>query len=185
MLTFDDGYYNNYSYLYPLLEKYDMRAVISVLGRYADEYSACNEKPNNNYSHATWTMLKEMKDSGRVEILNHSYDMHSADSRLGLKKKQGESEEHFKQAVVKDVTKLQARFVEQLNLECRAFTYPFGFENETTEGIMKGLGMKATLSCYEGINELTQGDSECLYSLKRYNRPWGKSSADYFKKLDY
>ena len=39
MLTFDDGYYNNLHYVVPLLEKYNMRAVISVVGKYTDDYS--------------------------------------------------------------------------------------------------------------------------------------------------
>ena len=32
MLTFDDGYYNNYCYVYPLLKKYNAKAVISIIG---------------------------------------------------------------------------------------------------------------------------------------------------------
>ena len=36
MITLDDGYLNNLTYMLPLLEQYDMRAVISVIGLYSE-----------------------------------------------------------------------------------------------------------------------------------------------------
>ena len=78
MLTFDDGYYNNYYYAFPLLEEYDAKIVISPICRYTDEYSQA-EDAHPNYSHITWDNINEMIDSGRVEIQNHSYNMHSYD----------------------------------------------------------------------------------------------------------
>ena len=39
LITFDDGYYNNYSYAFPLLKKYDMKAVISIVGNFTEQYS--------------------------------------------------------------------------------------------------------------------------------------------------
>lgn len=33
IITFDDGYYNNFTYLAPLLRKYDMKAVVSIVRR--------------------------------------------------------------------------------------------------------------------------------------------------------
>ena len=53
ILTFDDGYYNNYTYLLPLLEKYDMKAVISIVGDFTDNFSGTNEV-NTNYSYFRW-----------------------------------------------------------------------------------------------------------------------------------
>ncbi len=39
MLTFDDGYFNDYVYAYPLLKKYNSKIVFSPIGRYVDQYS--------------------------------------------------------------------------------------------------------------------------------------------------
>ena len=84
VITFDDGYYNNYLYAYPLLEKYDAKMVISVIGKYTDLYDG--EKPNAYYSHVTWDMINEMLASGRVEIGNHTYSMHTNGERRGSKR---------------------------------------------------------------------------------------------------
>ncbi|MGN1085576.1 MAG: polysaccharide deacetylase family protein, partial [Porcipelethomonas sp.] len=42
IITADDGFYNNEAYLLPLLEKYDMKAVISVVGYYTEVTAAAD-----------------------------------------------------------------------------------------------------------------------------------------------
>ena len=60
MITFDDGYYNNYLNAYPLLQKYQMKAVISIIVGETDKYSELDEN-KENYSHITWDMINEWK----------------------------------------------------------------------------------------------------------------------------
>lgn len=43
IITFDDGYYNNLSYAVPLLHKYNMKAVVSIVGEYSDRYTESDE----------------------------------------------------------------------------------------------------------------------------------------------
>ena len=81
ILTFDDGYYDNYFYGYPLAKKHDIKFIISPIGKKTDEYSETGEE-NPNYSYLTWERLKEMSDSGYVEIQSHSYDMHQIDGEI-------------------------------------------------------------------------------------------------------
>ena len=75
MLTFDDGYYNNYLNAYPLLQKYGMKAVLSIIVGETDKYSGLDEN-KESYSHVTWDMVNEMRESGLVEIQNHTYNLH-------------------------------------------------------------------------------------------------------------
>ena len=65
MLTFDDGYYNNLLYALPLLEQYDMRAVLSPVGSYTDRFTDTPD-PNPNYGHLTWEELAALQTSGRT-----------------------------------------------------------------------------------------------------------------------
>lgn len=61
MLTFDDGYDDNYDYLFPLLQQYGMKATIFVITGYV------------NYPYyLTEAEIKEMSDSGLVSIQSHT-----------------------------------------------------------------------------------------------------------------
>lgn len=181
MLTFDDGYYNNYSYLFPLLKKYNFRAVLSVVGRYTDEYSREGEKMNNNYSHATWKQLKEMQDSGYIEIQNHSYDLHDWSQRHGILRKKGEDSDHYREYITADILKMQEKLKQHMGKEAVCFAYPFGSVNKESREIVEGLGFSVTLGCEEGVNYIDKNHS--LKELKRFNRPDSPATEEFFKKI--
>ena len=67
MITFDDAYESFYEYAFPILQQRNCKAVLGVVGRYADEYTA-SEDHHINYSYCTWTQLDEMVQSGLVEL---------------------------------------------------------------------------------------------------------------------
>ena len=181
IITFDDGYYNGYVYLYPLLEELGMKAIISVVGSFSLAHSP-QEKLNPNYSYLTWEQMKEMMDSGLVEIQNHSFDMHSVKGkRLGAGKRKNESFADYEKALTEDTLRFQDMCKEKLGWEPNTYVYPFGAFCQESEEILAKLGFKATLSCYEKINYIDEGSS--LFSLRRYNRPGGKSSEAFFKGI--
>lgn len=63
ILTFDDGYEDNYTNLFPLLKKYGVKATIFVIGN----------APSNQEIMATDQQIREMSTSGLVSIQSHSY----------------------------------------------------------------------------------------------------------------
>ena len=180
VITFDDGYYNNYLYAYPLLEKYDAKMVISVIGKYTDLYDG--EKPNAYYSHVTWDMINEMLASGRVEIGNHTYSMHTNGERRGSKKIKGETDEHYSKILTEDIGKLQAEMFEHTRTYPSVYTYPFGAISNASFGIIADMGFLASLSCAEKPSTVTRGKPESLRCLGRFLRPTKISSADFFEK---
>lgn len=180
ILTFDDGYYNNYVYIYPLLKEYNAKAVISIVGSYADLYTQ-QKDTNPNYAHLSWEVIREMSDSGLVEFQNHTYNFHSFDKgRKGCKKNRGESVEEYTRILTEDVGSMQEKCLEQLGSTPTTFTYPFGFVCDESFEIIKELGFKASLSCQEGINRLGRDPDE-LYMLKRCIRTPKRSARDILK----
>ncbi len=182
LITFDDGYFNNYCYAYPLLKQYNTKAIISIIGKYTDLYSEIDED-NPNYSHITWEQAREMCDSGLVEIQNHSYDSHTTDKgRNGTKKKKGESGAAYASYILSDIGRLQDEVERNLGYRPLVFAYPFGSVSEASYDILKEMGFKITLSCEEKVNRIRQGDTECLYMMDRYLRTNKRSVEEILKK---
>lgn len=184
VLTFDDGHFNNYTYVYPLLQKYQGKAVISVVGAYTDEYTASGDK-NPNYAYLSWAECKEMSDSGMVEIENHSDDFHTIDAnRSGSRRNKSEYAWDYEHRFKADLNALQEKIKVNIGKTATTFTYPFGIISPESVQYVKDLGFSATLSCTEGINYLT-GNPEELYGLKRCIRPNNKGVAEILAKYMY
>lgn len=183
MLTFDDGYYNNYLYAYPLAKKYDMKIIIAPIGYYTDLFSESGEE-NGNYSHLTWKRIEEMIQSGMVEFQNHSYNLHSSEKggRIGTRQLNGEGFQEYAELLTEDLNTMQRKMTENTGYTPTAFVYPFGLISKQEPEIIEGLGFQCTFTCEERTNYLTR-DSEKLFGLGRYLRPSGKESAAYFQNI--
>lgn len=180
LLTFDDGYYNNYLYAYEIAKQYRCKFLLAPIGRYADAYSETGET-NAYYTHATWEQLREMVNSGLVELGNHSYDLHSTEAR-GVKRKPGEGGGAYRARIAADLTKAQEAFRRELGVAPKVFVYPFGEMSDGAGEVVRELGFEVTLTCREKVSKVTR-DAESLYGLGRYLRPSGVSSGEFFKKV--
>lgn len=180
LLTFDDGFYNNYCYVYPVLKETNSKAVISVVGSFVE--AASPDQENAGWSYLTSKEIGELATSGLVEIENHSYDFHHLKGRNGCLPKKGEPENTYKAIFRNDTLENQKIITESGAPLPLCYTYTFGAYNKETEQMLKEMGFLCTLGCQEGINQITHQDNS-LYLLKRYNRASGKSSAAFLKPI--
>lgn len=180
MITFDDGYYNNYLYAYPLLQEQGMKAVISIIGNQTALFTE-NGQENAYWSYLSTARCLEMVQDGTVEIQNHSYDLHTYGERRGCLRTRGEDVASYRALLQHDTRETQT-LLEDAGLPApTCYTYPFGSLSEESESVMREMGFRCTLGCQEGMNLVTR-DPEDLYRMKRYNRPSGISTGAFMQK---
>lgn len=147
VLTFDDGYEDNFTNAFPVLKKCNFPAAIFLETDILD-----NEKINKNgvvYKMLKWVQVKEMKNSGIIEFGAHTLS-HPKLSRLNL------------MSVEKEIIQSKEILENRLGKKCDFFAYPFGDFNEQTVVIAKN-NFKAAFTVKNGA--VKYGDN--LMELKR------------------
>ncbi len=181
MITFDDGYYNNLVYVLPILERMDMKAVISVVGSYTQKASELMDQ-NPAYAYLTWEDLRALEESGRVEIASHTYALHAIkNGREGVKRKSWETKEEHEALLISDIETFQNAMVEHGGFSIGTFAYPYGRWDNDAEAVLRKTGFTMTLTCRERMNYIERNPAS-LYHLGRYNRPSGISTEEFMQK---
>ena len=115
ILTFDDGYTSNYSLIFPILKKYNVPATIFVTVSTMDSFGKM-----------TWNQMREMEQSGLVNIQSHSW-MHVDHSSISHQK------------VCEYISASYNLLEEKLGKRSpRLFAYPHGMYTADTINIIKG-----------------------------------------------
>jgi peptidoglycan/xylan/chitin deacetylase (PgdA/CDA1 family) len=178
VITLDDGFLNNLTYVLPILEKYDMRAVISVVGSFCQEYTL-HPDPDPAYAYLTWEDVSTLHRSGRFEIANHTYEMHTVGVRRGCMRRADESVAAYSATLSADLSRLQSMLTEKCGVTPTVFAYPYGAVSSEALYVLQSLGFQAALTCDERIDYLSSKKSEQLYRLGRFNRPAGMTTKDF------
>ena len=127
-LTFDDAYADFYFLIFPLLKKYNLKALLAIPSKYILDDT--DETPENrmNFEHndlfenyqkatfCTYKELKEMKESGLVVFGSHSH------SHIDLTQKQVDLDLELR--VSKEILE------KKLNTKIENFVFPFGKYNQ-------------------------------------------------------
>lgn len=166
IISMDDGYDSNYNIMYPILKKYNAKAVIFVIG------NMIREEPGKHWNKnslvwMTWDMLKEMEDSGLVEIQNHGYIHKPADKLM---------DEEFRESVINGEELLNEKLGER---KVKTFAYPHGKATTYTKQILKENGYIAHFM----VNPGTIKKTSKMDSLPRIIVSYGKTGEDVIKLI--
>ena len=168
LITFDDAQLSFMLYALPLLEKYDMRAVLAVVGGYADEYTASGDR-NPAYAYMSWADVAGAAASGRVEIASHTQSMHDASgARRGCRINPGEAAAGYAAALNADLERVERSIEAAAGARPYVFAYPFGFTCPEAEAVLAERGYLAALTCEGRVNSLARGGG--MLTLARFNR---------------
>ncbi|CCN46321.1 putative Glycosyltransferase fused with Polysaccharide deacetylase [Vibrio nigripulchritudo MADA3029] len=145
MITVDDGFKDNHELLLPLLKKYNFKAVLyAVTGETYNRWDVEGvETPDRKVELMSREQLKEMSDSGLVEVGGHTLT-HPKLSQL--------DEAQQRHEIKANKEKLEALLGKSLT----SFAYPYGDHNEDTKRISKELGYDFSVATNSGPHALHQ-----------------------------
>ncbi|MBO5478458.1 MAG: polysaccharide deacetylase family protein [Clostridia bacterium] len=148
IITFDDGYYSNYEYIYPILKKYNVKVSIFIV---TDKVG----KKIDGKKYLGWNECLEMQNSGLVEIFSHS-KRHVFYDKLGAR-------------VIRDDVKESYQEIEK-NLgkqNLKVFAYPYGAYTKEAVWALKQNGID--MQVYDiGMNYFNKLNKDYI---KRINIP--------------
>ena len=167
LITFDDGHLNNITYALPLLEKYDMKAVVNITGAFTVQAEKEND-PNPAYAYMTRENAAELLSGDVFSVGCHTYNMHSLNGRKGAARNNGESEEDYLRAFAEDTDK----WLELFGSGHCVYAYPYGAMSREGFDVLRERGFRIILTCRETGNFVYSDGSmkDELVIIDRYNR---------------
>lgn len=180
LLTFDDGYRDFYSQVFPLLKAYRYPAVLAVVGSWLDaapgETVDYGGTPVPREKFLSREQLREMAGSGLVEIASHSYDGHrgiaanpQGNRQPALSARLYDSESNcyeddaaYFARVHADLNKNADLIAKMVGARPRVMVWPFGKYSIPAIRAAREAGMTVTLGLGDGA-----GDTDHLTGVKR------------------
>ena len=139
MITFDDGYEDNYQNAYPILKKYGFTGTIFVITDFV----------SNQPNYLTWEQIKEMKANGM------DFQSHTASHK---------SMTELTEAQLKDeLTKSKQTLDTQLNQDTKFMAYPTGTYNLYIAKLVNDAGYRGAFTIKYGNVDRASN----IYALER------------------
>jgi len=139
-ITFDDGYKNNYTYVFPILKKYNLKTTIFVI---VDEIGRRDR--------LSWDEIKEMQASGLITIGSHAMGPGILTEIKSM--------EEIKRQIFKSKKILE----EKLGAPTNTFSYPEGRFNQEIRQLAIGAGYELAVATSPG----KRFSSSDIFALKR------------------
>ncbi len=114
LITFDDGYMNNYDLAYPLLREFGMKGCVFLVHETIDKHNAWHDPTTEPWvKMLTWSQISEMKNSGIFEFGSHTMSHRNLAALTP-------------EEVRWEVAESKKRLEERLDDDVVAFAYPYG-----------------------------------------------------------
>jgi len=172
VITFDDGYRDNWYVAAPLLKKYGMNAILFVItGKVKDEQTG---QPTDTWleegdeRYLSWAEIASMVDSGTFELHSHT---HSHDRSWV-----NNSSADIRQIVRQDVTKSIQTLRDQGYKHGIHLAWPWGYFRQEWLDDLGALGIKFSYTMRPGTNY-----PDC--DTRKIMRLSGEKPFDYLKRL--
>lgn len=161
LINMDDGYYSNYEYIYPILNKYNIKASIFIV---TDKIG----KEINGKRYLGWKECLEMQNSGIVEICSHS-KRHVFYDKLDVKEIRDDVLESYR-IIEKNLGKKYVKI----------FSYPYGAYTKATVWVLKLNGID--MQVYDiGVNYFNKFNKDYI---KRINVPCEMTGKEIIEEIN-
>ncbi len=168
LLTFDDGYSNFYTEVYPILKKHGAKATMFLIGNQVNKYGYLNED-----------QIREMSQSALVEIGNHTNSLHSAPRHV---LNSFYSNPDLLYDVLWDIQSCSEALSEITGKPITSLSWPYGLYTDALDQAVKNqLGFKITFSTDYAVNKF---DGSTYTPLCRMNREYSATTQEVFDRAN-
>ena len=175
VLTFDDGYFSNYEYAFPILQEYDMQATIFAIGVSVGK-DTYKDTDHAMTPHFGADEAREMVDSGLISIQSHTFDMHqwppfedgNAQVRETLLPFDGEADADYEAAVEADFAESRELLESITGQPVNALAFPEGAYVTLTQDALRSAGAELTFTTVRAVNTVVKGLPQSLCAMPRF-----------------
>lgn len=170
-ITIDDGYQSTYTYAYPVLKELGMTALLFPI------IADVERGERLGAPMLTWAELRELAQSGVMEIGNHTYDLHwryenivGQEALISNYDRDGNRIPAFKRRAIieEDLLKAEQVLKAQTGVDMtKAISYPFGAYSELTLEVVEKLGYELGFTTEVGYHVLGAAQTNLL-EIKRH-----------------
>ena len=175
VLTFDDGYFSNYEYAFPILQEYDMQATIFAIGVSVGK-DTYKDTDHAMTPHFGADEAREMVDSGLISVQSHTFDMHqwppfedgNAQVRETLLPFDGEADADYEAAVEADFAESCELLESITGQPVNALAFPEGAYVTLTQDALRSAGAELTFTTVRAVNTVVKGLPQSLCAMPRF-----------------
>jgi len=158
ILTFDDGYRDNYTYAFPLLQEYDFVGTFFILTEPIDQ---------KNEEYLTWNQVREMNAAGMdIEVHGRTHrDLRDRDTDF----------------LIWEIVGPQEIIEARIHHQPRFFCYPSGEYDDSVIAILKSAYFWGAVTIEQGTLHTTEG----LFEIQRIRTKGADTLEDFVAKLEW